>query len=201
MISNIMPAFSEPVIKQILWAAIMEPFRPVRDKSIVDESVADFAIRRFGLDATDNVASAVFHGIYAGDIYRLSAKTLLSQFWREEIASGGIFRALMEAKATFRVPYDIYHAQRITNKERGMDWIKSATKRLKGASVFALKGGMQQLVDTLDSSLSDTPNVDIKMNSRITHIARKDSALQVCPLTALSLVSHILTYHIDSNQR
>lgn len=179
MISNVLPLFTEPALKGILLAAMTEAFRPPRDKSVEDESVGDFVSRRFGKDVADNLASAVFHGIYAGDIYKLSAKTLLPHFWRNEIASGGIFRALFDPKKTVRVPYDMYHEQRITGKERGLDWIKTVTKKLKGASVFAMKGGMQQLVDGLGSSLSQLPNVEIKTNSRITHIGRQDAALEV----------------------
>lgn len=84
MFKTLYTAFTEPLFKGVLSALLSEPMVKPRPAHVTDESVGDFLRRRFGPQITDNLASAVFHGIYAGDVYKLSARTLLPMFWYAE---------------------------------------------------------------------------------------------------------------------
>ena len=66
------------------FGMITEPMKPKRPDSMSDETVGSFLARRVDKRVADNIVSAVFHGIYAGDINQLSAKTLLSMAWQLE---------------------------------------------------------------------------------------------------------------------
>ncbi|WEW58060.1 oxygen-dependent protoporphyrinogen oxidase [Emydomyces testavorans] len=178
LISNSLSLFTEPALKSIPWAVAMEPLRPKRDKDLEDESVAEFVTRRLGKAVTDNIVSAVFHGIYAGDIYQLSAKTLLPRIWQLEVSSRGIFRSLLD-RSRIHVPYEMYHERQLIRAEKGPAFFAEAGTYLDGASVFSLKGGMGQLVEGLVTSLSRSSNVEIKMKSTISLMNRNVSGLRI----------------------
>ena len=84
---------TEPVFKGMLWGMLSEHRRPNADNEIVDESIGDFLARRLGTTkVADNIVSAVLHGIYAGDIYQLSAKSLMGALHAQEQIYGSLDR-------------------------------------------------------------------------------------------------------------
>ncbi|EAS35752.3 protoporphyrinogen oxidase [Coccidioides immitis RS] len=179
LISNAIGVFTEPALKSLPWALATEPLRPSRPKDLDDESVGDFVARRLGKDVADNIVSAVFHGIYAGDIYKLSVKTILPRIWEYEISRRGIFGSLLNTKRTLHLPYDLYHEGKIIREEKGKEFLSKIGSYISGASVFALKGGMGQLVEALDTSLSNSPNVEIITGSSVDHIERRDTQWRI----------------------
>jgi oxygen-dependent protoporphyrinogen oxidase len=151
---------------------ITEPMKPKRPDSLTDETVGSFLSRRVDKRIAENIVSAVFHGIYAGDIWQLSARTLLSQAWHLEgkygSALGGFFK--MQSQEERRVqfmlahPYDV-EAARAMNAEFDID--TDFIKKLENASTFTFKEGLQQLPRALLSAVERTGNVDIQTNSPV----------------------------------
>jgi oxygen-dependent protoporphyrinogen oxidase len=64
---------------------------PRRDEA--DESIGAFMTRRFGAEATANLAEPLLAGIHAGDVDRLSMASLFPRFTNAERAYGSLIRA------------------------------------------------------------------------------------------------------------
>lgn len=112
------------------------------------------------------------HGIYAGDIWKLSARTLLSQAWMLEGLAGSIYKGMIkiqqETPLTDRVmlfhPHDldVYKAMR---EEVKLD--ETFRAALDGSAMFTFENGMAELVSALKRDLENNANVSFKFGSRI----------------------------------
>ena len=155
-----------------LFSLISEPSQSTRPSHMADETIGSFIERRFDKRLADNVVSAGLHGIYAGDVWSLSCKTLFSQAWHLEqrygSVMGGFFRMQAEDQSSGMMvlahPYDV-EAARAINEEVDLDL--DLAKKLKESSVFSFKDGLQQLVTALQRSLENKGNVEIRVNSPV----------------------------------
>ncbi|MAZ97016.1 MAG: protoporphyrinogen oxidase [Flavobacteriales bacterium] len=77
------------------WRFATEPFR--KRGTAEDESVASFLSRRIGTEATEKLVDPVLGGIYAGNIYYLSAATVLEKFKMGEQENGSMLCTLFKA--------------------------------------------------------------------------------------------------------
>jgi oxygen-dependent protoporphyrinogen oxidase len=105
----------------------LEPLVPTR-RGADDESLADFARRRLGVEALDSLVAPMLAGIFAGDPEKMSARSTFPQLLEME-KRGGLARSL---------------------------WFGGAGKKAKreGFSTFmTLKGGLSLLIDALAKSL------------------------------------------------
>lgn len=184
---------SEPVIAYALLGFLREPFRSRRRNNgnrkqsdeffsmnngdaqynrPQDESVGDFISRRMGHKVADNLVSAIYHGIYAGDIYKLSAQTLLSPYWTYEDSPLGVVGSTLDRAycGERHVPYDIARDVQSWQRERGPKHCQSMYDFSKGASTLAFKQGMAQFSAALESTLRRRNNVSINTESRIRRI-------------------------------
>ncbi|KAH6644316.1 hypothetical protein C7974DRAFT_18507 [Boeremia exigua] len=151
---------------------LKEPMQPKRSVSVSDETVGSFLARRVDEKLANNVVSAVFHGIYAGDIWQLSAKTLLAMAWQLEdrygTALGGYLRMQRESPSgefqAIAHPYDAELAASIQNE---IHIRTDIYRKFKDASVFSFKDGLQTLVKGLQAAMKNTGNIDIKLNSPV----------------------------------
>ncbi|KAM3076996.1 oxygen-dependent protoporphyrinogen oxidase [Clarireedia jacksonii] len=152
----------EPVFKGI-WKAQFEYSRPTRPSNLVDESIGSFLNRRLGgPDLGNNLVSAVLHGIYAGDIYKLSARTMIPLLWHLEMQGGSITNALFNFQLGSMTSADrdvmMRETARMTEEEIA-GW--------KNTSVYTFRGGLSTLSEGLESSLRSNPNVTIKLNHQL----------------------------------
>jgi oxygen-dependent protoporphyrinogen oxidase len=151
---------------------LIEPFVPQRPSSMTDETVGSFLSRRVDKRIADNLVSAVFHGIYAGDIWQLSARTLLSLPWQLEkrysSALGGFFRMQSEDERSEQVtlihPHDLA-ATKAMNEEIEID--HEFVAALKDAAMFTFKDGLQELVRAMQGAVEDMGNVEIKTEAPV----------------------------------
>ncbi|KAF2997686.1 oxygen-dependent protoporphyrinogen oxidase [Curvularia kusanoi] len=181
------PTFSETFA---LWRSgilsgamgmIKEPLQPKRPALLSDETVGSFLARRVDERIANNIISAVFHGIYAGDIWQLSAKTLLSMAWQLEgkygTALGGFLRMQNEsptgAMQAIAHPYDIQAAKDIQNE---IDIDLEFAEKLLDASVFSFKGGMQTLARGLQDAMEKTGNIEFRANSPVSSFKMAEGA-------------------------
>ena len=151
---------------------LKEPLIPTRPRDMSDETVGSFIARRLDKRIAENIVSAVFHGIYAGDIWQLSARTLLSQAWQLEAkygsALGGFFRMQSEDQRGNMValahPYDVEVAKAM-NEEIDLD--EDFARELSEAAMFTFKGGLQQLVRALQGRVEEMGNVVVRTESPV----------------------------------
>ena len=91
------------------------------------ESVGDFFRRRFGRAVVEYVAEPLLAGIHAGDVDRLSMRSLFPRLVQAERTHGSVIRALRDARAKAQRP--------------------------EGGLFRSLPGGIEELVTTLVATL------------------------------------------------
>ena len=164
---------SEPVFQGLLYGAMTEVFRP-RPNDIDDESVGAFVSRKFGPAVTDNMVSAVLHGIYAGDVYQLSAKSILGKVYKteEQYASVVLGNMLEATRNDSLVPLLDLHMMRylkpfmVASNGQPLPGTEILAK-VRASSVYTFKRGLGQLAESLESTLRKLPNVTILMNTPV----------------------------------
>jgi oxygen-dependent protoporphyrinogen oxidase len=151
---------------------VTEPMKPKRPASMSDETIGSWLARRVDKRIADNLISAVFHGIYAGDINQLSAKTLLAVAWQLEgrygNALGGWFRMQNEdprpEAVTLVHPLDLASAKAM-NEE--IDLELDFAKNLKDSAMFSFRNGLQQMVRALVDAVEAKGNIEIRTEAPI----------------------------------
>lgn len=106
--------------------ALAEPF--ISKGTSKDDSVGAFLERRIGKEAVEYIVDPVFSGIYAGDIYRVSKKELLSELAENEQKFGSLLMGILRSSKK-----------------------KSDIKPL----VLTFRKGIQQLTDAISNKISD----------------------------------------------
>ncbi|RME77846.1 MAG: protoporphyrinogen oxidase, partial [Chloroflexi bacterium] len=118
----------------------MDLFIPPRRED-GDESLASFFRRRLGSEAVDKIAGPMMGGIYTADAERLSIQSTFPMFPELERKYGSLIRAMRAAKKN-----------------------RPAPANGRPTSMFtSLRGGMQELVDTLVSRLEG----DLRLSSPV----------------------------------
>ncbi|MCJ1430695.1 oxygen-dependent protoporphyrinogen oxidase [Xylographa pallens] len=185
---------SEPVFQGLLYGALTEVFRP-RPNDLDDESVGAFVSRKFGPAVADNIVSAVLHGIYAGDIYQLSAKSILGKVYKteEQYASVMVGNMLEATRDDSLVPLLDLHMMRylkpfmVASNGQPLPGTEVFAK-VRASSVYTFKRGLGQLAESLESALRKLPNVTILMDTPVESLEMvahgNTSKIQVKPKTA-----------------
>ncbi|KAJ9614184.1 oxygen-dependent protoporphyrinogen oxidase [Cladophialophora chaetospira] len=154
-----------------------EPWVPIRDEGVKDESLGHFISRRFGKENADNLLSAVYHGIYAGDIYKLSARTLQPLLWhletRDRREEEGVLFELLSNLLNRRsmTPYKVQRfvdRKKISmlTREEFMPRVPNA-QVFKELSVYTFKHGLAQLTSYLEQHVRMNKNITIKTSSPV----------------------------------
>ncbi|HEY6489277.1 MAG: protoporphyrinogen oxidase [Terracidiphilus sp.] len=129
----------------------MELLHPPR-ASETDESVAALVKRHFGMEAVDRLADPLLSGIYGGDATQLSARTVLPRLVEMEAMYGSLTRGMLAAHRQMRARAAAAQTQSGTNAQSAPGGTREARRSPRG--IFTtLRGGMQQLVDTVEAQL------------------------------------------------
>lgn len=179
ILQQISMLFTEPVFKGLVPAVLGEPIRERRSSDLPDESIGSFLSRRFGPELADNIVSAVLHGIYAGDVYQLSARSLLPLLWRYELVteSGSVTVVALKAYLEGHKHILVHDLNLLRNLRPRM--LSEDGKPLPGmesfadirkSSIFTFKKGIGELATRLEHVLEARPNVKIRRNTRATSL-------------------------------
>ena len=161
LLNNLSTVWTEPVFDGAISGTLTEVTKPQRPDDLHDESIGSFLSRRFGSALANNVVSAIFHGIYAGDIYKLSARSILAGAWETEKRHASIVKGLLlQAFGDLR-PIAVDDLAIVTEYQRQPP-MSEILETAKKSSVFTFKGGIGELADRIKFKLLETPNVDIK---------------------------------------
>jgi oxygen-dependent protoporphyrinogen oxidase len=147
-------------MRGVLGGILTEVLRERRPLNLQDESFGSFLNRRFSPNLAQNITSAVIHGIYAGDVDRLSVKSLFPKLWRDEAVHGSLLRGVTTRSKV--QPYgDIaLHAELKHDNRKAME-------KMRGASVYYFKSGMETLSRALAAELTANPNITIKTSTPV----------------------------------
>jgi protoporphyrinogen/coproporphyrinogen III oxidase len=139
-----------PSTKIRMALELLHPPRP----SGKDESVAALVERHFGKEAVDRLADPLLSGIYGGDATQLSARTVLPKLVEMETEYGSLTRGMLAAHKQMRARMAAARAASAngTGGEQGQG---APNPGSRPRSIFTtLKGGLQQLVDALETKLN-----------------------------------------------
>jgi oxygen-dependent protoporphyrinogen oxidase len=181
----------EPVFDGLISGALGEYFRSPRSKETEDESIYDFLSRRLDRRVADNIVSAVLHGVYAGDIRQLSARTLMPGLWYDEVAAGSMTAGYL---ASLRAPPRILNRELAAWQSYGEEERKPAFPQMANASVYTFKKGLGTLTRRLVSVLSKQRNVTLKTNTQITRIRRNDETGGLSVRAAITPLQSALSF-------
>jgi oxygen-dependent protoporphyrinogen oxidase len=124
---SLMSMVSTPILSaKAKWRLLAEPFIP--KKTTDNETVGAFLERRIGKEAVHYLADPIFSGIYAGDVYRMSAKEIMPKLVDFEQNYGSIAWGALR-----------------TEKEK---------KKVK-PRVVTFRKGIQQVTDAISDRLSE----------------------------------------------
>lgn len=174
---------SSGVVSGIPTGAIKELFQKASSTG-TDESIEGFISRRFKSTAlTDNIMSAVLHGVYAGDVSKLSVKSVVPGLVTLEKNHGSIVKGALA---------NMYKA--LTSKKHGKDLepslkvyeqrispqadLRGLAARLKGYPIVRLRTGLQELPLALSSYLQSQANVDILYDTTIDSVDFKQRTIK-----------------------
>lgn len=167
LLANLQNLWSEPVFNGTVTGALAEFATPKRPPMVRDESVGSFISRRFGLQLADNIVSAVFHGIYAGDIYKLSARSILPQMWHTESKKGSILYDMLDRRiGGYRLisPDDADLMKLRKYQDRPVSEARAAAA---ASSVFTFRGGIGELASRLEAELVKSGNVQLQTGTLV----------------------------------
>jgi protoporphyrinogen oxidase len=126
-----------------------------------DESVGSFISRRLSPAVANNLVSAGFHGIYAGDINQLSMRMILPVAYEYERRFGTLGEAFLHINST----KSVLRRERslLTQQVFEASPLDPALKSsFDSAAVYTFQNGAQQLVDRLVKRLRANPNITIR---------------------------------------
>ncbi|KAK9480761.1 hypothetical protein V1514DRAFT_324396 [Lipomyces japonicus] len=183
VVAVVSSVFTQPLFRswRIASEVAREPFRPP-DDSENDESVADFMTRRFGPLVTSRLASAVMHGIYAGDVNKLSVRSVLERAWRRDKEAGSLLVKLPWRRRVTGLSASASDEQAAIDAEN----LRRATAenaellaRLSDSSVISFRNGMQSVVDRLRHELNESSSVRIEYGAPVQALERVPGGVTV----------------------
>jgi protoporphyrinogen/coproporphyrinogen III oxidase len=125
--TGLSPLFSLST-KMRMVKELFHPPRPVHE----DETVAQMVERHFGREMVDRLADPLLSGVYGGDAAQLSVRAVLPRFVEMEEKHGSLSRAMLAARKKMLV---------------------SGNNKPAPPLFTSLRGGMQQLVNTIAGRL------------------------------------------------
>lgn len=117
---------------------LCEPLIPAR-RVTHEESIADFARRRFGPEVLEYVVNPFVTGIYAGDPEQLSVRYAFPKFYELEQQYGSLIKAQRKSRKT----------------RQEMSTSPAPSETSFSGTIFSFRGGMQTLPDALRQRLGD----------------------------------------------
>ena len=151
-----------PMTKVRMALELLHPPRP----SGHDEAVATLVERHFGAEAVDRLADPLLSGIFGGDSSQLSARAVLPRLVEMETKYGSLTRGMLAAHRQMRARA----ASLGGTKNQG-------NGRTAPRGIFTtLRGGLQQLVDTLEARLEPAW---VRRSTPVNGLGKTESGWQV----------------------
>ena len=129
----------------------------------------------------DNIVSAVYHGIYAGDIYQLSARSLLPVSWELEGRYGTLAKAYWA---------QVRRKGALPLLEEDLPLLKQKSPiSMTGQSVYTFIGGLQDLTDALVAALGTNPEIEIRKETNVEKLTveKDEPNVKVCLAVVLTI--------------
>lgn len=125
-----------------------------KGKQVDDQSLGHFFRRRFGDELVENLIDPLLSGIYSGDMDDMSLMATFPNFYHLEQEYGSLIKGLNKTMPKRKTPKN--------KKKQGM--------------FFSLKGGLETLIDALETQLK--PGT-IQLQTAVDHIQKKEHGYHV----------------------
>ncbi|SCV06014.1 LANO_0H20208g1_1 [Lachancea nothofagi CBS 11611] len=160
----------------LITGLLGEPFRKLPVGALEeDESAHSLISRRFGnSEISNNIFSAIFHGIYAGDIKQLSAKRTLASIFALERKHGSLIRGMLSSKKTkklLELPESLHTYQESLNRDPKE--LLQLYGRLRKLPMLGLRNGLETFPKALSIALQQNPKVNFELGSGVSQIDAK----------------------------
>ncbi|KAF9109934.1 hypothetical protein BGX27_006989 [Mortierella sp. AM989] len=126
-----------------------------------DESIESFVSRRFGKGFSDDLISAMVHGIYAGDVSKLSVRSTFGILYHLEKEYGSVVLGLLMGGGAIETPWDT------TLKEKLLAGMPELGEFLKLTSIYSFTDGLEELSNALERDLVKDGRVKISKDSLV----------------------------------
>ena len=127
-----------------------------------DESIQDFVTRRFGKGFSDDLISAMVHGIYAGDVSKLSVRSTFGMLYHLEKDYRSVtLGLLMGGGGPIETPWDHKLKEGITKRMPDLGDFVSKT------SIYSFTDGLEVLSKALEKDLHNSGRVNIRKDCRV----------------------------------
>ena len=140
---------------------------------VQDETIKSFLYRRFGdvlgEDLVEYLLDPVMKGVYAGDVSKLSARTVLKKFFDLEQRHGSIVKGLFKTRKTKELKHQFFSDLNFNDY----------SSILNQHSIYYFRDGMEVLVKRLLDVLHTFPNVQLISNERIKDLQFKDEQIHL----------------------
>lgn len=155
---NTVPPFTKPLYK----AGLKDWFGKKSKTPLHDESIYDFAARRFGKEIADYAVSSMICGICAGDAKEISVKFLMKRLFEKEQKFGGVIKGLLFdflVNGDNRIKEPAFNPCDLMKKAKHERW-----------SIYSLTGGLETLPKAIVKNLSENEAVSMNLNSNCERI-------------------------------
>ncbi|KAF2101629.1 Protoporphyrinogen oxidase, partial [Rhizodiscina lignyota] len=166
--------FSNILSNRALYSGLISGFfhdfrNPTQNASTADESIGHYISRRFNSAVADKLVSALFHGIYAGDIYKLSVRSLLPilPYLEDRFGSVTMGAGVLVGAKTRIMEKSLWD---ITSDAEMKSISRDVINVLSQSSVFTLRSGLGSLVTRLEEVLRSEGHATINMSSAVTKL-------------------------------
>ncbi|CAO3570044.1 unnamed protein product [Mortierella alpina] len=188
--STLSGALTHPLIAPKLPRAGLDLFKGSTKQE--DESIHDFVTRRFGKGFSDDLISAMVHGIYAGDVSKLSVRSTFGMLYHLEKDYGSVAVGLLMGGGAVDTPWDLTLKERIV---KAMPDLKDFIDR---TSIYSFTDGLEQLSKALEKDLVASGRVDFRKESLVEgldfNLAKRDVKISIKgqePVYAQSVISTV----------
>ena len=187
---NLSNIWRESAFDGLFEGMLTDLLKDKRPNDLTDESVGAFFTRRTDSKIVDNLISAVLHGIYAGDVYKLSMRSIMPGVWNWEKEHDGIVAGFMASgQKTFLTQSDWTMLQSLEQNSDGQISTDHHMREVEHSSVFTFKHGLGALSKELEAVLNQNPMVKIRRETFVTDlsIVHQDSESRVSIWTRYSI--------------
>ncbi|KAG0236567.1 hypothetical protein BGW42_003222 [Actinomortierella wolfii] len=161
--NSLMGLLTHPLVGPKVPRASMDLL--TRASGLEDESIEAFVTRRFGRGISDDLVSAMVHGIYAGDASKLSVRSTFPFLYHAERDYGSVVLGmLMGGGANVETAFDQALREVILAKMPNLKDFIAKT------SIYSFKDGLQTLSDALEQQLLATGRVQIQKGAMVDHL-------------------------------
>ncbi|CAG8532970.1 31_t:CDS:2 [Ambispora leptoticha] len=190
--------FTLPVLKGIIPGLLREPFVPKRklhdnDKDFDDESIHSFVSRRINSHIADNMISALIHGIYAGDVTKLSVRSTFPLLYYSERKYGSLLKAMLvkSNKKNNDNIIPISHQDQILQRTL-VEQNKELLKSVQGISMYSFRDGVEELVSAIESELAASEKVEIIRGQAVKNLSFEDE-IQTIQGKRIDGIDHVIS--------